>query len=384
MDAEEEYWVRVLLLENVNSCKVTFNSSFEVTEGSSGGDSEAAVKRFANTSASVAVTVSGGNILVGGQAFDGGQLDIRPAEPHVFGLNGSEYRGTLRLIMDSSGEAFDVINHVPLESYLAGVVGAEMPDYWEPEALMAQTIVARTYCLYIKKRFGARRSWDVSRTQAHQVYLGLGAESSQIWSAVSQTQGQVLFCKQTDDTKGIFPTYYSSTCGGHTENSKNVFGDSFEPLVGVRCPYCRDVAKPKYFFWPVAKFDAAEVSEKLHRKYPKLKELGEITGITAVEHSEYDGYRRLTKIKVSGATGRSDFLKAEDLRLTVDPSGRRLRSTVFEIGKSGNKWVFSLGRGFGHGVGMCQCGAQAMARQGKEAEQILSYYYPNSQIVGVY
>ena len=308
-------------------------------------------------------------------------MGIGPKDPGVLEVNGREYRGRLRLIVDPNGESFDVVNDVGLEAYLAGVVGAEMPDYWEPEALKAQAIAARTYCLYMKGRFGGGRSWDVSRTQAHQVYRGVAAESSQIWQAVNQTRGQVLNCKQADGSEGIFPAYYSSTCGGHTEDSENVFGDSFEPLAGTDCPFCKDVARPKFFFWPTVLFNKAEVTEKLQRRYPNLKELGMITDISVVGQSDYGDFRRLTKVRLSGSNGKSDFLRAEDLRLTVDPTGRRLKSTICEIGASRNKWAFRLGRGYGHGVGMCQCGAQAMARQGKKAEQILSYYYPGSRIV---
>jgi len=290
----------------------------------------------------------------------------------------------LKLIVDRDGGSFDVINYVPVESYLAGVVGAEMPKYWEPEALKAQTIAARTYCLYTKKRFGSNRSWDVSNTQAHQVYEGVDAESSAVWRAVNETRGEVLVCRQDDGTDGIFPAYYSSTCGGHTEDCKNVFGESFEALRGVRCPYCAEVARPKYYFWPVARFKAGEVSERLRARYPKLEELGRVTAITPIEQSDYGNYRRLTKIKVSGSTGKSDWIRAEDLRLTVDPTGRMIKSATCEISKSGGDWVFSFGRGFGHGVGMCQCGAQAMARAGKTAEEILAYYYAGSRITGVY
>lgn len=77
-------------------------------------------------------------------------------------------------------------------------------------------------------------------------------------------------------------------------------------------------------------------------------------------------------------------LQAEDFRLTIDPSGRKLQSTIYQIVSMGDKWEFFSGRGYGHGVGMCQCGAQAMARKGKTAEQILSYYYRGSRIKTVY
>jgi stage II sporulation protein D len=399
MAAQPQFWVRVLLLNDAAACTLDFASPFDVSCVSPDSNSQPQQRlsagspkwEFQDLDAPIPVTVSAGRINVAGQPFDGNEVTICPKEPHVFTLNGSDYRGTLKLILDPNGESFDAVNHIPLESYLAGVIGAEMPDYWESQALKAQTIAARTYCLYIKKRFGADRSWDLSKTQAHQVYRGIDAESTQIWNAVNQTEGTVLVCKQAppealgaDAADDIFPAYYSSACGGHTENSKNVFGDSFEPLAGVPCPYCQDVARPKFFFWPMAEFDAADVTEKLLQRYARLRQLGQITDIAPAQQSDYAGFCRVTKVKLSGTAGNSDFLRAEDFRLTLDPTGTKLKSTICEIAKSGDKWVFSFGRGYGHGVGMCQCGAQAMARQGKTADQILAYYYPNSHITRLY
>lgn len=384
MDAQPQHWVRVLLLNDAAECTLQFTSAFDVNQSAGDLNSPSRPKHFEAPHGPVKVSLAEGAIIIAGARFDADELTIRPEQPHLFSLNASEYRGTLKLKVNPDRRSFDAINHVPLEAYLAGVVGAEMPYYWEPEALKAQTITARTYCLYIKKRFGANRPWDLGRTQAHQVYKGLDAESTQIWNAVNDTGGKILVCDHEDDTEDIFPTYYSSTCGGHTENSKNVFGDSYEPLVGVPCPYCRDVARPKFYFWPMAKYDADEVSEKLIRRYPKLKSLGKITDITPAEQSDYGRFRRITKIKLSGSTGKTDFLRAEDLRLTVDPTGRILKSTTCEIHKTGSSWTFLFGRGFGHAVGMCQCGAQSMARKGKNADEILAHYYPNSRIIGIY
>jgi len=380
MDIEPELWIRVLLLDDTKACTLMTPSSFAVLDP----QTQAAEAHFNQLNVPTNVTTSAGRIVIASQPFSGEQIIILPDEPHIFNLNGDNYRGKLELILNPDGNSFDIVNIVPPEPYLAGVVGAEMPDYWEPAALQVQAIAARTYCFYIKNRFGTNRAWDVRRTAANQVYLGVSAESAQIWDAVDRTQGQILVCKQTDGTEGLFPAYYSSTCGGHTENSKNVFGDSFEPLVGVPCPYCKDVAKPSFFFWPMVQFDKSSVTNRLLKRYPKLKQLGEITNISPGKLSNYQKFSRLTMVKLLGASGKSDFLRAEDFRLSIDPTGRKLKSTICRIINMGDKWAFLSGRGYGHGVGMCQCGAQAMARQGKTAEQILFYYYPGSKIVRFY
>ena len=113
-------------------------------------------------------------------------------------------------------------------------------------------------------------------------------------------------------------------------------------------------------------------------------ELGEITDINSVEQSNYGGFSRLTRISLIGSGGKSRSLRAEDFRLAIDPSGQKIKSAICRIIDTGDKWAFKQGRGFGHGVGMCQCGAEGMARGGKTAKRILSYYYPGSKIIRVY
>jgi len=384
MDMDGPLWVRVLLLDDRTACTLKTDASFSVLDGRTSMQTQIIRARFEQPGVPANIRLTDGAIEIGGQTFTDEQIVILPDEPHIFNLDGNDYRGKLKLLLNADRSSFDAINLVPPEPYLAGVVGAEMPGYWEPEALKAQAIAARTYCFYIKKRFGVNRDWDLKQTAAHQVYRGMSAESAQIWEAVNQTKGRVLACKQADGTEEILPAYYSSTCGGHTENSRNVFGDSFETLIGVSCPYCQDVAKPKFFFWPMVQFDKTDVRDRLLERYPSLKPLGSITDILAAGRTDYGDFARLTNIKLVGATGKSDFLRAEDFRLALDPTGRKLRSTVCQIVELGEKWAFFSGRGWGHGVGMCQCGAEGMARQGHNAEQILAYYYPASRIITIY
>jgi len=380
MDIDPQFWIRVLLLDSDEVCTLKIESSFVVLDA----QTQAVEARFNQIDEPTEVTITGGRIAISGRPFTSKQIIIFPDEPHIFNLNGDDYRGKLELIVNPDSNSFDAINLVPLEPYLAGVISAEMPNYWEPEALKAQAIAARTYCLYIKKRFGDGRNWDVTKTQANQRYLGVAAESAQIWDAVNRTYGQVLVCKQAGGSTGLFPTYYGSSCGGHTENSKNVFGDSFAPLVGVPCPYCEEVAKSDFFFWPTVWFDKTSITDRLLKRYPKLAELVGITDINSIEPSDYRGFSRLTRVELIGSNGKRDFLRAEDFRLAIDPSGQEIKSAICQIINTGDKWAFVQGRGFGHGVGMCQCGAEGMARQGKTARRILSYYYPGSKTIRVY
>jgi len=388
MSAEQRFMMRVLLADGANHCTVRMRGGFSLFK--SDGSVLIPEMIFTERGQPMDVGVMGGEFTIGGRRFATREITILPDEPFTFVMDGNEFRGKLLLKANVDGLTFDAINIVPIEPYLAGVVGAEMPDRWEAEALRAQAIAARTYCLYNKKKFGYMRDWDVARTQASQVYLGLKGESASVWRAVNDTAGEILVCEQAGlpgagaSGEEIFPAYYSSSCGGHTEDAKNVFGDSFGPLRGVNCSYCRGVARPDIFFWPMVQFDKETVAITLQKKYPQLKELGDIANISAVKQSDYPDFSRITMVKLTGTNGRSEFLRAEDLRLTIDPAGNRIRSVACKIAIIEGRVAFLAGRGFGHGVGMCQCGAQGMAMQGKTAGEILQHYYPGSKMVKAY
>ncbi|HUV40209.1 MAG TPA: SpoIID/LytB domain-containing protein [Sedimentisphaerales bacterium] len=425
MDIAPQFWVRVLLLDDIKACTVTLKTAFEVY------DPQTAQKRtFQKPDAPITIRIAQGKITFAPPlpapadsndtwpaTFSAGtELVMCPQSPYIFDIDGRDYRGKLKLVLNQDNSSFDAVNLVPLEPYLAGVVGAEMPRWWKPEALKAQAIAARTYCLYIKKRFGQNRHWDVTKTAGSQVYLGLAGESAQIWRAVNATIGRVLAC-QVDDRSAqeqtiealhgtdyvLFPAYYSSVCGGHSENSQNVFGGRrFEPLAGVPCPYCKKTAKTAYLSWQ-AEFDYDDACARLQKKYQKLKSLGKIDQIVPAAGSDYQvktrkrtsKLSRLTMIKLVGSTGKTEMLRAEDFRLSIDPSGNKFKSTICTIetdqtshtasvSEKSAKTLLVAGSGFGHGVGMCQHGAQAMAKRKKNARQILSHYYPNSKIISIY
>ncbi len=377
MDAGGRSEIKVLLFDNITNCTISGNAAFSVI-----GVSPPTQADFNKSKQTFDVKIRDGKIIVGAHQF-AAELIIRPAEPFALAFNDQTYRGNFKIIAQPDNLSFDVINILPVEAYLAGVIGAEMPAYWEPEALKAQAVAARTYCLYIKNRFGTQRNWDVGRTQAHQVYRGVAAESPTVRDAVNATEGKVLLCADKTNTRQIFPAYYSSTCGGHTENSKNVFGDTYSTLVGTNCPYCKTVAKRSFLRWSGVEFTTDEITKKLAKRYPKLKSLGKIKNIEPAKTSNYKKFDRITSVKITGQNGKIEYLRAEDLRLTIDRTGTKIKSAACQIIKTGDKFQFVNGTGFGHAVGMCQCGAQAMAKTGATSRDILNFYYPGS-IVRVY
>ena len=379
-DLKTQPSIRVLLLDDVS--EFIFSCDESITIKDSGA--QLRLNRFGAADEPAPVSLVEGKVSFGRWSCSAGQLNIVPDSNGIVSVNGRRYRGQLQLVTAHDGNSFDVVNVVAVEEYLAGVIGAEMPSYWEPQALEAQTIAARTYCLYIKRQFGANRHWDVRRTAANQVYNGVSEESQAVWRAVGQTAGKVLVCKQPDGKQDIFPSYYGSICAGHTENSENVFGDEYKPLKGVACKYCAKIAKRDFLNWPSVYVPKAKLYSTLVARYPSLKKLKNIEEITAISSSRYDGLTRITRIKLTDSNGVSDTLRAEDFRLAVDPSGHKIKSAAFEIQNAGGRWAFANGKGYGHGVGMCQCGAEGLARKGRTTEQILSFYYPGAKIKKLY
>ncbi len=152
----------------------------------------------------------------------------------------------------------------------------------------------------------------------------------------------------------------------------------------MQCQNCVKVVNKDKFFWPAAEFDKKTVQQRLLAKYPSLAKLGDIAAIMIAERSESYGYSRMVRVRIIGSNGQGETIRAEDLRLTIDPTGHKIKSTACQIGSDGTKFTFFGGRGFGHGVGLCQYGVLAMAREGSKYRDILEFYYPRSVIKKLY
>ena len=170
-----------------------------------------------------------------------------PKRPGTLCVNNRAYRGVLDIIPHDDG-SMTLVNEVPMDDYIGGVVTAEMPYYWPAEALKAQAVVARTYCLALileKDKLVPRPDWDVEASGlTHQEYQGLPGEHPLGLAAVEATAGQVLMWDRQ-----VFRAYFSSTCGGHTEACGLVWEDypTIPPLAGGPCEYCK---ASKYYRGP--------------------------------------------------------------------------------------------------------------------------------------
>ncbi|MEZ6195728.1 MAG: SpoIID/LytB domain-containing protein [Planctomycetota bacterium] len=278
----------------------------------------------------------------------------------VLELDGMRYPGVLNLRSDPNrGLVF--ILEVPLETYLSCVLPREMPLASDEAALEAQSIAARSYVVatMLRRREAA---WDVVDTEASQVFGALDGLAETARRTVDRTTGVVLA-----EGEEVLPAYFSATCGGHTRSNGVAFGERARPaLAGTRCGFC----------------DGASDHHWQRRIEPGA--LRRLAGGEAVRSVIVvgDGSRGADgRLRLTTASGRSLEIGARELRGAL--GSKRLRSTWFTGAEIRDGALIVSGRGFGHGVGLCQNGARAMALAGRDAREILEHYYPGAELVTV-
>jgi stage II sporulation protein D len=286
-----------------------------------------------------------------------------------------------------------VINVVPLEVYLEGVLPHEMGDPGPDgfAALEAQAVAARTYAL---KRIEARtgEAFDVYASVQDQLYRGMTGTNRLASGAVRDTRGLVLAHEE-----GLASTYYCATCGGHTSDIRPVWPQR-EPAAYLRGVLDRPpggkesfCAGARNFRWSFA-FTGRELGRILRKTIPnELKVPAERVGaLIDVKIAERGESGRVRQLEIATSLGAFD-VEADRIRwvLAPDPDrGKILPSTMFELRKemrNGRLVLITIvGGGNGHGVGMCQNGAIEMARRGYPYDEILAHYYPGTSLVRRY
>jgi len=275
-------------------------------------------------------------------------------------VNGREYVGRLDLVRTGDG-VLAVINELPLEDYLVGVLRAEMSERWPGEALRAQAIVARTYAAY-HRTLNAAKPYHIVAGTTHQQFAGRVAATSPVWAAVGETAGQVL---RWDGE--LFPAFYHTNSGGYTEDPRTVFAARNMP--GLRPVVCQLAAGSPHFQWTLdLRLD--ELAELLRRGGAG------VGAVRSIDVTERTASLRAMVVTVRGSAG-TQRLRGNDFRRLVGYD--TLKSTLFAVAVDGDVARFS-GRGYGHGVGMCQWGAKGMAELGATARQILTFYYPGATL----
>ncbi len=290
-----------------------------------------------------------------------------------------EYPGSVRLRVTDEG-LLDVINLVDAERYVACVVANEVWPTFETEAYRAQAIAARSFVLYQMSR-RPDGEVDVTATQGSQVYKGIRSDTvgRRALEAAQYTRGVVLAWK-TEGRYRLFCTYYSAACGGISQSAALFGADGNVPPLrgGVKCDYCKIAPGDTYRWGPVS-LSVGDVTSRLASRYPKLASLGSVRSIEAIERTSSG---RPITLRITGSSGETHEILAERFRLAID--GMLIRSTDCRIRVRGGKVTFDNGKGFGHGLGLCQWGMHGQAKEGKRAGAILRYYYPGARLVRVY
>lgn len=343
------------------------------------------------------IGLKGNAVTVAGVAANG-PVQVRPltANGDVKITDGYAYHGALEVMKSPQRWGLTVVNVVPMEQYLYGVVGKEMSPSWHPEALKAQAVAARTYAVSHKNNF-ASRGFDMTDDTSSQTYAGINGESPSVIAAVNATRGEIL-------TYGGKPidAFFCSTAGGWTENSENVWG--------TRIPYLRGVSDDSSAM-PSYRWSVTTTPERLAANLSAAgKGVGKVTSITlsplakrpmSVADRGVSGrvlsmtvHGTAGSVRVSGNAFQSIYgLKstlfdfAQGTTVIPDPdSGRTAHSTNMTIKAGVPLTIF--GYGWGHGLGMSQYGAYQMAKEHGSTSgyyrTILSHYYTGTRLEKLY
>ena len=303
-------------------------------------------------------------ISANGKEISGERLVVQPASDGFIRVNNTPYRGYITLLKK---QGLTVVNNVPVEDYLYGVVPKEMPPGWSSEALRAQSVAARTFALKNRRRHMAE-GYDLCNTAHCQVYEGMPAETRTTTAAVDSTRGEVLFYKGT-----IMDALFHADSGGMTESSEYVWGSSV--------PYLRAVTEVQMQTQPwnrtVSMSEFAQKLEKHGRAIGTLKEVRLSPLTVGKGSSDRSPSGRVRSAEFVGTKGRIT-LSGNELRSLFS-----LPSTLFSI-RVGKTDINFSGYGSGHGLGLSQWGAKTFADKGKSYKDILFHYYTDVTLEKLY
>lgn len=351
-----ERLVRVAVERNVQDFTLEVRGSFSIIDLTK-NELLSVLKNFGPT----IVTSTAQGLQLGPDVYFIDQMKIIPDRDGTLFVNHRCYRGSIHIIKDEKGQ-LSVINIIDLESYVKGVLYHEISDRWPMEAIKAQAVAARSYVLHVMHRTRSN-PYDVTNDVYSQVYGGRSSEKYRTNMAVDQTRGLVL----TYEGK-ILLAYYHSACGGHTENVKELWGQGPRPLHGVRCDFCLPSPHDQW----KRNLRLKDIQDKL---IAAGYSVGLIREIRVIERNQSG---RIKELEILDRQGQSLVISGKDFRHLLGPDV--IKSNNYYIEMKGY-YVDFLGRGWGHGVGMCQWGAYFMSRQGYGYQSILQHYYPGAQIV---
>ena len=284
-------------------------------------------------------------------------------------INGKQFIGDIAVNL-SEQKKLDIIEILPVEKYLLGVVGKEMPPEWPVEALKAQAIASRSFAYANLK---PDQPYDMTADVRSQVYSGMENPSENVIQAVEGTKDMVL-----KDGENVLIAYFHSHCGGMTETPDHVWENYRtkkipvpEPLKKpIRDLYCSKTVPKEHKSWSIS-ISAKTMLNIAKKKNTKAKQL------TKIVKGKTDASGRTVSL-TAYSNAKTISIDIQALRNAIGPTKFK-SSFITGIIKTKTGWTIK-GKGYGHGVGMCQWGAKAMADSNKNYRQILGYYYPGAKI----
>jgi stage II sporulation protein D len=338
--------LRLLLAKNSTSLNIVINSHFKIN-GSKDSSSEA--KGFK-------AEVESKNIVIDGKAY-GPKVKITPGN-NLFHLNGNEFRGNLVLYVDNG--KLCAVEDFTMEEYLYGVVGREMSGSSPIEALKAQAVAARTFGYY---EAGLRhtKDYDIDNIRQSQAYIGTESENPNSIYAVNLTAGEVI--KYKGD---IIFAAFAANCGGYTEDNSEVFGNKLPYLQAIPCTFCKKYPNSTW----------QEEIETDHIVSSLRKKGFDIKSISTIYITDTSKAGRVKSIDIITDKGRIS-MTTNEFRLAIGSD--KFKSARFSVRSKGATLQFT-GRGWGHGVGLCQDGADGMAKAGASYRRILTRYYTGIEL----
>ena len=353
LPARAEELIRVVVAEGLTSVKLS-GQRLTLRAPVEEGQEEPPERPLAGPV--VEVTANGDGLRVG--AVEAGPIAVIAAANPI--RMGDRVLSTVAVV-ERTGAALRLIEELPLDDYVAGVVSGELPASFPAEAQKAQAVAARTYALVKKiEAEGAGRSFHLGANVLSQVYAG-AAPNPAARAAATATRGEVLVRGNE-----LVEAFFHSTCGGRTERGLDALGRDLPYLVSVPCGSCHDAPGARWTFTR----GGAELGKALGLPGP----------VTALKVTEKTPSGRVARVELQ-VGGQRIGLTAVDLRQRLGWS--KLPSLAFEVKEKGGAFTFT-GRGQGHGAGLCQWGAAGMAREGKGYRDILRHYYPGTELAKLY
>ncbi len=385
-----QFW-RPLRSQSLPTIRVRLTSiAIQQAEFSSSGGCRVLVDNvvsasFTSPSKVLRVSRSGGQWRIDGEPVIGDRIDVKPSPGSLLRFGEREFRGGV-FLHPAGEEAFHVVNFLDAESYLAGVLSEELYPHWSVATYEAQAIAARTFAIYTMNHRDIQQWYDVVATQASQVYGGASAESGRAWSAVRRTHGKVLTYGPTGQEK-MFLAQYSASNGGYVNGVDVIRSvDEIMPFRGGQRD-ARDNEWSKRYRWPAVKISKADIHLAITERYKSARALTDVSKVIVVETTSYGVP---VWLDIFDSAGKNIRIRAYDLRSCLQrvsgrvAGGGAIRSINCKIRDIGDSIEFYDGRGFGHGVGLSQWGAEAKARRNWPAEKILQFYYPGAKVLEMY